>query len=165
MTGKVIRSLRLSPLATTLSEAELRLLANCGSLNIYGQGETILDARNPDERLFLLREGRVSLHLSIWTETGRCGGEAIHELVSPGELFGWAGWMHGDFLAVSAYALEPTFLVALDLRRLGDTRTFLKVSQRTLQILYGILQEHGLCPPDIRAWLKMKRLLLEGEGL
>lgn len=41
--------------------------------------------------------------------------------------------------------------------------TIMKVSQRMLQVLYGVLQEHGLCPPNIRAWLKVKRLLLAGE--
>jgi hypothetical protein len=72
--------------------------------------------------------------------------------------------MREDFLTLSASAVEPVSLVALDLRRLGDTQTFMKVSQRMLQILYGTLQEHGLCPPNLQAWLKMKHTLLAGEA-
>jgi CRP-like cAMP-binding protein len=163
MAGKVIQTLRLSLLATVLSEAELRLLANCGRILTVGRGETILDVSGLDERFFLLREGRLSLHLVVWTESGQCGGEAILELASPAEPSGWAAWMRQDFLAVSAFAIEPVSLVAFDLQSLGDTQTFMKVSQRMLQILYGILQEHGLCPPNIQAWLRMKRHLLAGE--
>lgn len=163
MSGKVIQTLRLSPLTATLSEAELRSLANCGRLNTYSQGETILEANDLDERLFLLREGRLVVQVSIWTESGQCGGETKLELASPGSPFGWAAWMREDFITMSAYAAEPVSLVAFDLQRLGDSQTFMKVSQRMLQILYGILQEHGLCPPNIQAWLRIKRLLQAGE--
>jgi len=163
MAGKVIQTLRLSPLATILSEAELRLLSNCGQILTFGRGETVLDGSGLDERFFLLREGRLALHLKVWTDSGQCGGETEFELASPGESFGWAAWMREDFLTVSAYAAEPVSLVAFGLQRLGDTQTFMRVSQRMLQLLYGILQEHGLCPPNIRAWLKMRRLLMAGE--
>lgn len=163
MAGKVIKTLRLSLLATVFSEAELRLLANCGRLKAYSEGEIILEESGQDERLFLLREGQLSLHLVVWTESGHCGGEATFEIASPGEPFGWGAWMRQDFLTVSAHAKEPTSLVIFDLQRLGDTQTFMKLSQRMLQILYGKLQEQGLCPPNIEAWLKMKRLLLAGE--
>jgi hypothetical protein len=99
----------------------------------------------------------------VWTESGQCNGEATPDLDSPGEPFGWSAWMRQDFLTASAFAVEPVSLAAFDLRRLGDTQTFMKVSQRMLQILYGLLQENGLCPPNLQAWLKMKRLLLAGE--
>jgi len=158
MAGKVIQTLRLSPLATILSEAELRSLASCGRLESYNEGETILDGSGLDERLFLLREGRLALHLSMWTESGQCGGETILELSSPGVPIGWAAWIHPDRLNISANALEPISLVAFDLEKLGDTQTFLKVSQRMLQLLYAHLQESGICPPNVGALVKMKQL-------
>jgi hypothetical protein len=55
--------------------------------------------------------------------------------------------------------LESVSVAAFDLARLGDTGTFLKVSQRMLELLYARLQEYGLCPPNIQALLKMKHLL------
>jgi|GEM_PF-1181318 len=163
MSGKIIQTLRASPLASSLSEAELRLVANCGRLMNYNRGEIILDANSSDERMYILREGQVSLHLTVWTETGRCGGEATRVLISPGEIFGWATWIRQDFLSLSATSTGPVTLAVFDFLRLGDTQSFMKISQRTLQLLYGTLQEHGLCPPNIQAWLKLKRLLLEGE--
>jgi hypothetical protein len=50
-------------------------------------------------------------------------------------------------------------VAAFDLAGLQDTETFFKVTQRMLQLLYARLQEGGLCPPNIQALLKMKRLL------
>jgi CRP-like cAMP-binding protein len=163
MPGKIVQTLRASPLASSLSEAELRLVANCARLMNYTRGEIILDANRSDERMYILREGQVSLHLTVWTETGRCSGEATRQLTSPGEIFGWATWIRQDFLSLSARATGPVTLVVFDFQRLGDAQSFMKISQRTLQLLYGTLQEHGLCPPNIQAWLKLKRLLLEGE--
>lgn len=142
-----------------LSEAELKLLANCGYLKNFSEGEIVLDANGLDERVFLLREGRLELQLSMWTGDGQCGGEATLEIVEPGAPFGWAGWIRPDRLSVSARALETVSLVALDLRKLGDTQTFMKVSQRMLQLLYARLQECGICPPNMSALLKMKHLL------
>jgi len=60
---------------------------------------------------------------------------------------------------VAAYALHPTTLIALDLDRLGDAETFLKVQGRMLQSLYGRLQEAGICPPSIQGMLRLKHLL------
>jgi len=158
MSGRVIQTLRASPLASVLSEAELRMLANCGSIHEYAPDQTILSVEGQDERLFLLRQGRVALHLTMSTETGQCSGEINTELVLPGELFGWAGWIRPDRLGVSAWAFGSVSLVTINLIRLGDTGTFLKVSQRVLQLLYARLQEFGLCPPNVQALLRMKCL-------
>jgi len=159
MSGKVIQTLRKSPLASILSEAELRMLANCGSIYEYAPGQTVVSADGQDERLFLLRQGQVALHLTMNTETRQCSGEIATVLTMLAEPFGWAAWMRPDRLGVSARALGSVSVVAFDLTRLGDTGTFLKVSQRVLQLLYARLQEYGLCPPNVQALLKMKRLL------
>lgn len=163
MSGKVIQALRQSPLAVVLSEAELHVLANCGRVLSYPVGETILEDGGLDERLFLLRDGSISLHLSVWTESNQCSGEAENILNSPGDVFGWAAWMRPEFLSTAAFAIEPVSLAVFDLQRLGDTYVYLKVREKMLQILYGYLQQHGLCPPNIHGWLKMKRHLFAGE--
>jgi CRP-like cAMP-binding protein len=159
MSGKVIKTLRASPLPAPLTEAEYLALANCGRIYEYAPGETILQANGQDERLFILRGGRVALYLVMWTEGGQCGGEATLELTLPGEAFGWATWVRPDRIAVSAHALEPVSLVALALEHLRDSQTFLKVSQRMVQNLYGRLQESGLCPPNIQALLRLGHVL------
>ena len=50
MSGKVIQTLRSSPLATSLSEAELRILAGCG--RIY-QGKMLHNT--PEYQAFMVR--------------------------------------------------------------------------------------------------------------
>ena len=159
MRGEVIQTLRASPLLAPLTEAEYIALANCGRTQEYASGETILQADGQDERMVILRDGRVALHLLMWTDGGECGGEATLELALPGEAFGWATWVRPDRIEVSAYALEPVSLVGLDLNRLEDSLTFLKVSERMIQNLYGRLQETGLCPPNMRVLLKLGHLL------
>jgi CRP-like cAMP-binding protein len=159
MSGKVIQTLRSSSLATFLSEAELRMLAGCGRIHQYDTGQVIVSADGQDERLFLLREGKVDLHLIVNTETGQCSGNTHVELSSHGEPFGWAAWMRAERVGTSARALGTVSVAAFDLARLGDTGTFLKLSQRVLQLLYARLQEYGLCPPNVQALLKMKHRL------
>ncbi len=158
MSGKVIETLRASPLLAALTEAEWMALANWGSVHVYEPGQMILRADGRDERVFILRQGRVALCLVVWTEGGRCGGEARMELSSPGVAFGWAKWIRPDRIAVSAYALEPVSLISLDLDRLKDPEVFWKISQHMLQDLYGRLQEHGLCPPNIRGLLMLEHV-------
>jgi CRP-like cAMP-binding protein len=159
MSGKVIQILRNSPLSTFLSEAELRMLAGCGRIVEYAPDQDIVSADGQDERLFLLQAGKADLHVIVNTESGQCSGEVHIELNSPGELFGWAAWMRPDRVSVSARTLGDASVAAFDLARLKDSVIFLKVSERMLQLLYARLQEYGLCPPNVQALLKMKRLI------
>lgn len=159
MSGKVIQTLRDSPLASFLTEAELRMLANCGKIREAASGQEIVSADGRDQSLFLLREGKVDLYLTILTATGQCSGDAHVELSAAGELFGWAAWMRSDRVGVSARALETTSLVVFDLKRLGDSEIFRKVSIRMLELLYARMQEFGICPPNVQALLKFKRML------
>ena len=161
MSGRIIQMLRTSPLLAALTEAELAALANCGRIENYSPGQTILKANGQDERVFILRRGRVLLHLGIWPENGLCGGEATVEIAAPGAGFGWTTWVRTERILVSAQAAEPTSLVALDLDRLRDTQTLWKVGQEMIQKLYGFLLEGGVCPPNPQGLLRLKRLAQE----
>jgi len=163
MSGKVIQTLRNSPLAPFLSEAELRMLAGCGRIRKYAANQDIVTTDGQDQHLFLLQEGKVDLYLTILTATGQCSGDAHVELSASGEPFGWAAWMRADRVGISARALEATSLVVFDLERLGDSEIFRKLSIRMLELLYARLQEYGICPPNVQALLKFKRML-EGVG-
>lgn len=159
MAGKVISRLRESELAQALSEAELRLVAGSSRREMVAAGDQILQSDGHDERLFVLIKGRVALNLTMWSEAGVCGGEATAELSSPGAVFGWAFWAQPERIAVSARAIEPSRLLAIRLESLGDTQVFSKITTLMLRALYAHLQESGLCPPNVQALLKMKRLL------
>lgn len=164
MSGKVIQALRNSPLATAISEAELRVLAGCGRIYQYAAGQTIVSFDGEDDRIFLLRSGKIDLHLIVNTETGQCSGEAQFELGSSGEPFGWAAWMQPDRVGISARALSPASVVAFDLNRLGVSEIFLKIGHRMLVLLYAHLQEYGICPPNVQALLKFRQLMQETGG-
>jgi hypothetical protein len=164
MSGKVIRALRDSPLAAFLSEAELRMLAGCGDIQEYAAGQEIVTADGQDRSLFVLQAGHVDLHLTMITETAQCAGQARVALGSGGEPFGWAAWIRVDRIGISARAVKRTKLAVFNLERLADTGTFRKVSIRMLELLYARLQEYGICPPNVRALLRFKRMLQEAEA-
>ena len=161
MSGQIIQTLRTSPPLAALTEAELAALANCGRIENYSPGQTILKASGQDERVFILSEGRVMLHLGIWPENGQCGGDATVEIATRGAGFGWTTWVRAERILVSARAAEPTSLVALDLDRLRDSQTLWKVGQQMVQRLYGFLLEGGVCPPNPQGLLRLKRLAQE----
>jgi len=159
MAGNVIQPLHASPLLASLTEAELNALAGCGRVHSYAPGEVILAVDGQDERLFVLRRGRVRLRLTMQTEGGQCSGETTRDLTLTGQTFGWGAWVRPEHIIVSALALEPVSLVACDLTRLKDAETFWKLSQQMLKDLYGWLQESGLCPPNLQALLGLSHLL------
>ncbi len=158
MAGRVIQALRSSALARSLTEAELRVLANCGRIESFTPGTPVIHPGGRDERLFLLQEGEVRLHLSMSPDGGHCGGEAELRVVVAGETFGWGRWVRPDRIGVEATATTPTTTAVFDLEHLGDAATLLKVSQRMVQLLYGRLQEGGICPPDVQGLLKWQHL-------
>jgi CRP-like cAMP-binding protein len=158
MGGKVIETLCSSPILTAVFGGdELRLLASCGRVREYKPGETI--ARPEDERVFVLHSGRVSLLLRVFSDGGRCGGEAEVELDKPGEVFGWGAWVKPERISTAASALDAVSVAALDLKRLHVPELNWRLRSRMLQILYGWLQECGLCPPNISALLGLGHVL------
>jgi CRP-like cAMP-binding protein len=158
MSGRVIQALRSSVLARSFAEAELQVLANCGRIESFAAGDPVIPPGGRDERLFLLQEGEVQLKLAMVSDGGQCGGESAFGLTTPGETFGWGRWVRPDRIGVEATAETPTTAAVFDLEHLGDAATLLKVSQRMVQLLYGRLQEGGICPPDVQGLLKWQHL-------
>lgn len=159
MSEKIIQTLRASPLATFLDEAELRMLADCGRVHEYAADQDIVLAEDRNKRLFLLEKGKVDLHLNVLEKTGQCDGNAHIELNTPGELFGWAAWIRADRVEISARAEETVLATVFDLERLGDGKHSLKIGYHMLELVYAHLQEHRICPPNVQALLKFKKLL------
>lgn len=158
MSEKIIQTLRTSPLATFLNEAELRMLADCGRICEYPAGQDIVSTKNRDKRLFLLEKGKVDLHLNVLEKTGDCDGNAHIELNTPGKLFGWAAWIRADRLEISARAEDTVLATVFDLECLRDGNHFLKLGYHMLELAYAYLQEYGICPPNVQALSKFKKL-------
>jgi CRP-like cAMP-binding protein len=153
--GTVIQTLRLSSVLAPLTEVELKELANCGRICSYETSQHIVTVNDRDDYMFVLHRGQVALHLIMLPNGGQCEGMTTVELSSPGEVFGWGAWLRPDGIMVAAYALEPCSVVRLNLDRLKEAEMSWKVSWRMLQNLYGLLQERGLCPPNVQALLKL----------
>jgi len=155
MAGKVIQTLRISPPLAVLAQSELAIVAGCGRRAGYPAGVVILGPDDAGKRMFVLQEGRVTLHICMQTEGGHCGGEAEFELDRPGQAFGWSAWVRPDRISASAVTMTNVTLVVVDLDRLNSSPILWKVRQRMLQALYAMLQQSGLCPANVQALLRL----------
>lgn len=156
--GKIIRALRTSSVLLPLTEPELQILANCGCIYEFSPGQQILQADKDDQAVFILVQGRLHLDVTMLPHGGRCEGEAIIEINSPGQVFGWSTWLKPGGIIVTAYALEPCIMVGLNLSRLKNASLFWKIGWRMLQSFYSLLQEYGLCPPNLQAMFKFEQM-------
>ena len=155
MAGKVIQALRASRVAFALTEAEIRKLAAVGHIREYKPGAD-LGADGGARNVYVLRQGHVALHISMQTDGSQCGGDVTLELDADGEVFGWAAWVRPERIAVTACAVAPTSVIVLDLDRLRQSPLYWKVSQWMVYRLFGLVQEAGLCPPNIQGLLELK---------
>ena len=155
MAGEVIEALGASGITTILTEAEVRALATVGR-GVKRQAGLLFDAGAGDGDVYILRRGRVALHISMQTDGSRCGGDVTTLLAAQGDVFGWAAWVRPERIAVTATAMETTSLVVLALDRLRQSPLYWKVSQWMVYRLFALMQEAGLCPPNIQGLLELK---------
>jgi len=155
MPGRLVETLNASWLASVLTGVEIRTLAAVGALRLYQTG-AIPGADEQNRNIYILRQGQVALHISMPTDGGQCGGDVTLHLTARGDVFGWAAWVRPERIAVSAVAEEPTSLVVLDLDRLRQSPLYWKVSQWMVYRLFALMQEAGLCPPNIQGLLELR---------
>lgn len=142
--GKVLRALRSSPLLATLADDELLSVAEV-SREMICEPETPVFARSGwDERVYILQEGKVTMHVSL-RPGSRCGGEATAVIDHPGQAFGWSALVDEDRLSVRARCVERTRLIAIELKRLAHSVRLL-ILKRLVFYLFAFLQELRLCP-------------------
>ena len=105
-----------------LNREELVQIAAIASEEEYQPGELICAERELADRLFILCEGRVQVHVQLRSPL-EADGEMTIEEVEPGRIFGWSSMVKQRRFTASARALEPvTVLViaASDLHVLFD---------------------------------------------
>lgn len=153
MADKVIQAIRSCPQLAWLSQADREALASCGRLCVYEPGQVILQPR--DNCLCILQRGRVKLYLDLAQQGERCGGQAVFELATTGTAFGWGSWVHPGCIAVSAQALGTVSVVRFELECRVCGAGFTNVGLCMVHYLYKLLQEGGLCPPNLQAYLRL----------
>jgi CRP-like cAMP-binding protein len=163
MSGKIMRALRSCAQTRWLEERELHRLASCGRLYAYASGEMILHPE--DVCLCILQRGRVRLSIRMAQEGEQCGGEATLELATPGVAFGWGKWVDPTHLAVSARATTPVIVARFEMAAQLCESGFATLGLQMILHLYGLLQEGGICPPNVGTFLELEQinLIMRGE--
>lgn len=153
MTGRVIQVIRSCPQLAWLTEADRQALARCGRPRTYAPGQVILQPQ--DTSLCILTHGRVKLDLAIAQQGERCRGQAVFELSTLGTAFGWGSWVHPERIAVSAMALGSVSVLRFELGCQACDTGFNNLGICMIHYLYKLLQESGLCPPNLQTYLRL----------
>jgi len=177
-----IELLRRVPLLQSLSDAELRTIANLSTRRRVRARETVVQQSEPGNELFVLMTG----HLKV-VSTDPEGRDAGLNVMGPGEVFGEVALLDGGPRSATIVALEPCELLVIRrehwlrfLRESPDTavqllgvlagrlrklteRTediaFLRVGERLAKTLAALASSYGDKQPDgsIRLALKMSQ--------
>ena len=112
---------KLSPcdLFVGLNETELEQVAAIAYEETYQSGDQIFAAQEAAERLYILCQGRVQLHIRLRSAL-EPGGDVTIEAVEPGCVFGWSSLVKQRRFTGTARALEPLTVIVLEARELTD---------------------------------------------
>ncbi len=108
-------SLRRSPMFLGLSEAALARIAAMGQERTYGPGQYIFREGEASTELYVLRDGRVALEMSL--QIGRAdvsGRKAFIAVMGPSDCFGWSALVPPHHFTMSAVAVQQSTVLAID---------------------------------------------------
>ena len=104
--------LRNSLLFENLTEDELDKVSELGQEEVYEVGETIVREGVAINRLYIVKEGRVVIELTLRLGSGP-GRQGVIDVISEGSIFGW--WGRKSYsLIESARCIEKTKVIVLD---------------------------------------------------
>jgi CRP-like cAMP-binding protein len=109
--------LRNCELFANLSEEELSQVAEITVPETYEAGDLICIEWEVADRLFILRQGRVQLHIQLRSALEPSGELTIEE-VEPGRIFGWSSMVKQRRFTASARAIEPSEVLSIAADRL-----------------------------------------------
>ncbi len=104
----VIADLKRVPLFETISEADLRPLAEAAYGRRYEKGEVICEKDGPGDALYLIRSGRVRVYT-----TDEQGHEVTLHIYGPGSFFGELALLDGLPRSASVAAQERSDILVL----------------------------------------------------
>jgi CRP/FNR family cyclic AMP-dependent transcriptional regulator len=99
-------------LFTGLDNLELEQITAVAEKETYGAGDLICIERELADRLFILCQGSVQVHIQLRSPL-EPDGEMIIEEVEPGRIFGWSSLVKQQRFTASARALEPVTVLAI----------------------------------------------------
>jgi CRP-like cAMP-binding protein len=138
-------------LLTGLSDEELAQIAAITHKETYLPGDLICTEREQADCLFILRQGRVQVHIQLRSLLEPDGGMTVEE-VKPGRIFGWSSLVKQRRFTASARALGPVtvlYIRADDLNDLFDQNAhigFVIMKQLAEVIASRLQRTRELCP-------------------
>jgi CRP/FNR family transcriptional regulator, cyclic AMP receptor protein len=97
------------PAMAGLAPEHLELIAGCGAIRSFDQGERLFKEGEPADAFYVLRHGRVALEIFV---PGR--GEVSVATIGPGEIAGWSWLIPPYEWHLDARALERGSAVEFD---------------------------------------------------
>lgn len=130
----MIDALRQTPLLSQLTEAQLQRVVSHALKRRLEEGEWLFAQGDAATRFYLVEAGQIRL-FRLAAE----GAEKVIEIVSPGQTFAEAlMFLRAPRYPVSAAALEPTTLIAIDT---SDFAAMLRESVDTCFVVLGALSQ------------------------
>lgn len=130
----MIDALRQTPLLSQLTEAQLQRVVSHALKRRLEEGEWLFAQGDAATRFYLVEAGQIRL-FRLAAE----GAEKVIEIVSPGQTFAEAlMFLSAPRYPVSAAALEPTTLIAIDT---SDFAAMLRESVDTCFVVLGALSQ------------------------
>ncbi len=118
-----IQLLRKVSIFEALSDVQVERIANLCTEEIHVAGALIFAEGDPAERLYLLREGRISLEMNIRLWPERKTRQMTIETLTPGEPFGISAVAESRVLTMSAKAVDRSKLIVIDA---GDLKSLME---------------------------------------
>ncbi len=113
-----VDALRPCELFVGLNDPELQQIAAIAREETYQAEELICAEREVADRLFILQEGRVQVHVRLQSAL-EPSDEATIEEVEPGRIFGWSSLVKQQRFTASARALEPATVIVIEAANLN----------------------------------------------
>ena len=139
--------LRRYPFFATLTDDQLRELAMISSEREYEQGETLFEAGENANSIFLLRQGSIEIYYIVRDERGmEKTQDHLVGIINPWEVFGISAAIDPFEYAASAVAGDKSLVIEIDgqaLRTICDQDLELKalIQERIAATAYKRLQE------------------------
>lgn len=113
-----LNDLKSTPIFKGIEETYLKKLANLGQEAVYARGHIIFREGEEAKALYILRDGRVSLDMSIDTGQGQGVHQATVDIAKKGTAFGWSALIEPYKYTLTATSLEPVSLFVFEAEKL-----------------------------------------------
>lgn len=136
-----VETLRQYELFDTFDDEELEEITDFCYEATYPEGTKVSVEGQPAERIFIVRQGRLSLEKRLQLGRGVRTRTATVGYVGPGKTAGWSTLVSPHVYTTTAVCLEPTRLIILDgpgLRRLMEQNA--RIGHKLMSLVAALIQ-------------------------